>query len=264
MLTTSPACSARQSSSRMVRKSMRVVSPAREISLEAGLTYHSPMRSEVTLERSMAAGTIVGVRIGKGARRFYQEFAARSVRSKRIFQRDSEGFQDFLGRVEVSSGGRCIQMCWERISDDSRCYGSDFTEAQRAVGDWDGWIGCGDTGPVAGVHFVRVGYTAGDRGRIVRPAGFSRWRGHIRVGCFVALLYCNLGSGDLLPGEPQTGVSGGTSPCLWIVFWRSGAGGDEPGCITAVGAARSGSLQAGGFDSRSGGSHGCGGRADRL
>src|SRR5580658_5844826 len=53
MLTTSPACSARHNSSRIVRTSTRAVSPFREIWPEAGLTYQPPMRSIVVVGRSM-------------------------------------------------------------------------------------------------------------------------------------------------------------------------------------------------------------------
>src|SRR5213082_1771155 len=53
MLNTSPACSARQSSSRIVRTSTRAVSPSREISQDAGSTRQAPMRSNVVFELSM-------------------------------------------------------------------------------------------------------------------------------------------------------------------------------------------------------------------
>ena len=53
MLTTSPACSARHSSSRIVRTSTRAVSPSLEICPDAGLTHQSPMRSFVAVGRSI-------------------------------------------------------------------------------------------------------------------------------------------------------------------------------------------------------------------
>src|ERR1700685_3948072 len=49
MLTTSPSCSARHSSSRIVRTSTRTVSPFCEISPEFELTHQAPMRSFLAL-----------------------------------------------------------------------------------------------------------------------------------------------------------------------------------------------------------------------
>src|SRR6266849_3357756 len=60
MLTTSPACSARQSNSRIVRTSTRAVSPSFEIWQDVGSTHQAPMRS--MFERSMQVfRTIQGV-----------------------------------------------------------------------------------------------------------------------------------------------------------------------------------------------------------
>ena len=53
MLTTSPECSARESSSRIVRTSTRAISPSREIWPDAGLTHQAPMRSITAVVRSM-------------------------------------------------------------------------------------------------------------------------------------------------------------------------------------------------------------------
>src|SRR5712691_2292357 len=53
MLTTSLACPARHSSSRIVRSSRRAVSPSREIWPDFGLTHQSPMRSIVVVGRSI-------------------------------------------------------------------------------------------------------------------------------------------------------------------------------------------------------------------
>ena len=53
MLTTSPARSARHSSSRIVRTSTRTLSPSRDISPDAGLTHHAPIRRRFEPGRSM-------------------------------------------------------------------------------------------------------------------------------------------------------------------------------------------------------------------
>src|SRR5208282_488742 len=66
MLTTSPARSARQRRSRIVRASGRAVSPSREIWPDAGLTHQSPMRSVVVVGRSMDR---VAPRFGREKRR---------------------------------------------------------------------------------------------------------------------------------------------------------------------------------------------------
>src|SRR5690349_13397394 len=52
MLTTSPECSARHTSNRIVRTSTRAVSPSREICPDAGLTHQLPTRSMVVGRRS--------------------------------------------------------------------------------------------------------------------------------------------------------------------------------------------------------------------
>src|SRR6267378_6263489 len=66
MLTTSPACSARHSSSRIVRSSTRAVSPSREIWPDAGLTHQAPMRSIVAVGRSIE-GRLLPAVLGRRA-----------------------------------------------------------------------------------------------------------------------------------------------------------------------------------------------------
>jgi hypothetical protein len=84
MLTTSPACSARHSSSRIVRTSTRAVSPSREIWPDVGLTHQAPMRSIVAVGRSMQDRLLRAIFSSKsGARGLYHTVEKRRLRSGR-------------------------------------------------------------------------------------------------------------------------------------------------------------------------------------
>src|SRR6058998_3807713 len=72
MLTTSPACSARHISSRIVRTSTRQASPSREIWPDAGLTHQAPIRSVVLVWCSILRSATTLTSDGESARQLYQ------------------------------------------------------------------------------------------------------------------------------------------------------------------------------------------------
>jgi hypothetical protein len=102
MLTTSPACSARHSSKRMVRASTRAVSPSREISQELGLTHQEPIRSIVAVGRSMKNRLCRCGRKPLGVADYnntcvQRRYASRAIANTASFQKYSECFRPSSG-----------------------------------------------------------------------------------------------------------------------------------------------------------------------
>src|SRR5438874_13139965 len=109
MLTTSPACSARHTSSRIVRTSRRTISPFREISPDAGLTFQSPTRSGVMAGVREYTNTI-SVRLppAAGLSELFRSFQ----REARIF---SEGALVPVRRAGEDTDADCIgNRMWAR------------------------------------------------------------------------------------------------------------------------------------------------------
>src|ERR1700730_13669955 len=85
MLTTAPARSARQTSSRIVRSSNRTVSPSREISPDAGFADHAPILIVFAVTAPIPESILPGLKT----------IAAEACEQISRFQNYSERFRSF-------------------------------------------------------------------------------------------------------------------------------------------------------------------------
>src|SRR6266700_1042856 len=209
MLTTSPACSARHSSSRIVRTSTRAVSPSREIWPDIGLTHQAPMRS-IAFRPFSRLATLPEPRHRRC-----------SVISEvfRVFQtelRTSRASPAYRGIVANKSEVK------ERISDDWRFCTWPIGEKERSIGDRSGWPDCRDLGPYTSVHPVWLAHSARDCRGPAGATGFPWRHSHLHSGCPPAFLYRFLSNGCLLHGKPQAGFYEGAPAGVRLVLWRRG------------------------------------------